>query len=273
MNFKNEKSSILNKKTDVDILASITRHLTGDLGAVTTNSVVDLKHHRKSPNPGVEATKPKFQLLTPNSQIFFKFGLTDNEICAELLAYHLGTLMNIDVAKTALALYKDVVGIASWGIGDFSEPDDTVSYSILDFVHLDGFIEMCLFDYLIMNEDRHAGNWCIQNFSVAPLFDHNVCFGGENSPIDPNSFMAKLTSPLDTGTDYNQLHDSILELLYQLEGGKVERFLSTLHGLGDASTEIDVLHKLYPKQYAIIKKLLNIRTEYMSRRVGELRGR
>lgn len=253
------------KNTDVDILS----YLLEDLESVDINSVVDLKYYRKSPNLGAEATKPKIQLVIPNGIVYFKFGLTDNEICAEILAYHLAILLNISVAKTALAWYKDTIGVASWSIGEYSEPDDSKSYSILDFLHLDGFFEMCIFDYLIMNEDRHAGNWCIQDSSVAPLFDHNVSFGGEQSPIDTDNFMMGLTSPLDTGVEYHQQHDKILALLYELDSHKVEEFLSLIHRLGDI--DIHILNELYPKQYKKISKLLRDRIEYMSRRIGELR--
>jgi len=249
----------------------VLQYLTEDIVNIDVNSILDLKHYRKSPNLGVEATKPKLQLITPEGQIYFKFNLTANEICAELLAYQLANLLNIKVAKTALAWYKDTVGIASWSIGEYSEPDDSKSYSVLDYLHFKGFFEMCLFDYLIMNEDRHAGNWCVQNDSVAPLFDHNVSFGGEQSPIDIDAFMVGLTSPLDTGIDYHQQHDKILALLFRLDAYKVERFLTLLHKL--EGIDIPILAELYPKQYTTIKKLLQTRIRYMSQRVGELRGR
>lgn len=244
-------------------------YLSIDLDEVTINSIVDLKHYRKSPNLGAKATDRILQLVTPKGQIYFKFGLTDNEMCAELLAYHLANSLDIKVAKTALAWYKDAIGIASWSIGEYSKPDNSKSYNVLDFLHFEGFVEMCLFDYLIMNVDRHAGNWCIQNNSVAPLFDHDYSFGGDEPPIDSDSdsFMVGLTSPFE----YRLQQDKILALLYKLDADKVEKFLSLVNELSD--TDMFVLSELYPKQYRAIKKLFQARIIYMSRRVGELRGR
>ena len=246
-------------------------HLTGDLENVTLNSVVDLKHYRKSPNVGADATKPKIQLITPSGPIYFKFGLTENEVCAEIISYYLATTLDIRAAKTALAWYKDSLGIASWSIGEYVEPDDDKSYSIPDFLHLDGFFEMCLFDYLVMNEDRHAGNWCIQNNSVAPLFDHNVCFGGEEIPIDYDNFMVKLTSPFDIGAEYHQQQDKILELLLELDKAKVKAFLAKVQKI--TSLELPALEKLFPKQFNLVSKLFRARVLYMTRKVAEYEHR
>ena len=68
---------------------------------------------------------------------------------------------------------------------------------------------------MIMNEDRHAGNWGIAAGKVAPLFDHNVCFGGESTPKDPHQFMHKLTSAFEAEEQYQNRHDQILEILCQ----------------------------------------------------------
>lgn len=271
MDNHNSESSIFTKNTSKVKTGTVLKFLSKDLEDVTVNSVVDLKHHRQSPNLGAEATKPKVQLITPNNIIYFKFGLTDNEICAELLAYHLAKQLEINATLTSLAWYKNTIGVASWSIGEYTEPDDSRSYSVTDYLHIKGFFEMCLFDYLIMNEDRHAGNWGIRDGEVAPLFDHNVSFGGEQSPVDKEIFMVGLTSPLDTGVEYHQQHDKILTLLYELDSAKVQKFLALLETVGEI--DLPALKELYPKQYGIIVKLLQARVLYMFRRVGEFRGR
>jgi len=161
------------------------------------DQILNLNEFRRSPSPGVGASRPKYQITTPEGEIYFKFQLTNNEICAEMVAYLLAKSLDIPAAKTCLAKYKEIIGIASYDIGIYEEPDDTVSYSIKDFLKIEGFVQMCLFDYLVMNEDRHAGNWGIFDNKVAPLFDHNQCFGGDAANygyFDMDHFMVAVSS-------------------------------------------------------------------------------
>ena len=140
--------------------------------------LLKLEQYRRSPNRGAGASRPKRSYTSPQGEIYFKFDITNNEMCAELFAYDLAKQLGIDIAVTKLANDGKVLGVASYDIGEYEEPSDLKSYSVKDFIMLDGFIEMCLFDYLIMNEDRHAGNWGIIEGRVAPLFDHNFALGG-----------------------------------------------------------------------------------------------
>jgi hypothetical protein len=232
------------------------------------DKVINLMPHRRSPSPGADATKPKYQLTTPSGNVYFKFGLTENEICAELMSYHIAGLLEIPVAKTAVALYKNSIGIASWDIGVYTEPDDSKSYAVRDFLHLEGFAEMCLFDYLTMNEDRHAGNWGFEGKKVAPLFDHNVCFGGETTPKDVTFFMQNLTSAFVAAEEYQNNQDVIFEFLSKTDPDKIKRFLNKAERLSELN--LDILNELYPETYKSAEKLYQSRKTYMLRKGREL---
>ena len=234
-------------------------------------SILDLGEYRRSPSPGVGASKPKYHIIMPEGSVYFKFGLTNNEICAEILAYQLASELNVAAAVTMAAKYKQEIGIASFDIGYYREPDDSVSYSIMDYLHITGFIQMCLFDYLVMNEDRHAGNWGIINNEVALLFDHNNCFGGEGGFKDADQFMLKVTSSFYTDNEYKQRHDMILQFLAEKYPEEVVKFLDKVNKLPDITN--NVLEGLMPEDHARIKQLLRERIAYMNRRVGEFVGR
>jgi hypothetical protein len=231
------------------------------------NKILDLGEYRRSPSPGACASKPKYHIVTPKGSIYFKFGLTNNEICAEILSCQIAAELDIAVAVTKAAKYKQEIGIASFDIGCYQEPDDSVSYSIKDYLGVNGFIQMCLFDYLIMNEDRHAGNWGIVNNEVALLFDHNNCFGGEDGFIDADQFMLKVTSSFYTDTEYKQRHDMILQFISEEYPKAVTEFIDKVNQLPELSN--GVLNGLMPDDYAQIKRLLEKRIEYMNQKVGE----
>ncbi len=178
-----------------------------------SGKMLDLKEYKISLSPGVSASRPKYQITTPSGEIYFKFKMTDNEIGAEIFSYYIAKALDIPVAITRLATYKNEIGIASYDVGYFTEPDDFESYSIKDYLNISGFIDMCLFDYLVMNEDRHAGNWGIIDNKIAPLFDHNNCFGGSEGFVDLDHFMTTVTSSFYVHTEYQQRHDMILQFL------------------------------------------------------------
>ena len=174
------------------------------------DGLLDLDQYRRSPNRGAGASRPKRNYTSPQGEIYFKFGITTNEICAELFAYDLAEQLDIDLAVTRLAKSNLDLGVASYDIGEYEEPSDEKSYSVKDFIAIDGFICMCLFDYLIMNEDRHAGNWGIINGRVAPLFDHNIAFGGDVIIKDIDEAMRTLNSPFYVDDENKSRHDTLL---------------------------------------------------------------
>ena len=129
---------------------------------------------------------------------------------------------------------------------------------------------MCLFDYIIMNEDRHAVNWGIVNNKVAPLFDHNNCFGGRDGFVDLEHFMVTVTSPFYVDTEYQQRHDMILEFLYKHYRQDVALFIQKigyLKPIHDAALEeydIQISNKL---NHVLFKRI-----DYMHRKVREFHG-
>jgi len=240
------------------------------LGVNGEEQILNLNEFRRSPSPGVEASRPKYQITTPGGEIYFKFQLTNNEICAEIIAYKLAENLNIPVARTCLSKYKENIGIASYDIGTYEEPDDTVSYSVKDFLEIEGFIQMCLFDYLIMNEDRHAGNWGISDNKVAPLFDHNQCFGGDATNygyFDADYFMVIVSSAFYVENESQNRHDDILRYLLQYNANAVKNFIDRLNNLPELRDSL--LEELYSEDFKRVKELYEKRVVYMKKKVGE----
>ena len=240
------------------------------LGVNGNEQILNLNEFRRSPSPGVEASRPKYQITTPEGEIYFKFQLTNNEICAEIIASRLAQNINIPAAKTCLSKYKEIIGIASYDVGVYEEPDDTVSYSIKDFLEIEGFIQMCLFDYLIMNEDRHAGNWGIINNKVAPLFDHNQCFGGDAANygyFDEDHFMIIVSSSFYVENESQNRHDDILKYLLRYNAGEVKDFIDRISELPELRDSL--LEELYYEDFKRVKELYEKRIAYMIKKVGE----
>ena len=236
--------------------------------------ILNLNEYRRSPSPGIEAGRPKYLITAPKGDIYFKFQLTNNEICAEILACQIANSLDIPAAKTCLSKYKESIGIASYDIGVYEEPDDSFSYSAKDFLGIEGFIQMCLFDYFVMNEDRHAGNWGIVNNSVAPLFDHNQCFGGDAANygyFDADHFMVTVSSVFYVETGSQNKHDEILKYLFEYRAAEVKDFTEKIKKLPELKNSL--LEELYAEDFTRVKKLYEKRILYMVKKVGVLIGR
>jgi len=239
-----------------------------------SGQILDLNEFRRSPSPGIEASRPKYHITTPEGEIYFKFQLTGNEICAEIISYQLAEQLNIPAAKTCLSQYKNNIGIASYDIGIYEEPDDSFSYSIKDYLKIDGFVRMCLFDYLIMNEDRHAGNWGIINNKVAPLFDHNQCFGGDAvnyGYFDADHFMVAVTSAFYVEDEATHKHDNILKYFFENNKDEASAFINKLVILPELDNP--VLEEFYSEDFKRLKKLYEKRIAYMIKKAGDFSGR
>lgn len=239
-------------------------------GSNGIEQILNLNEYRRSPSPGVEASRPKYQITTPEGEIYFKFQLTDNEICAEIIAAQLAEKLNIPAARTILSKYKENIGIASYDIGIYEEPNDTLSYSIKDFVSIEDFIQMCLFDYLIMNEDRHAGNWGILNNKVVPLFDHNQCFGGDAANygyFDADNFMLVVSSAFYVENESQHRHNDIINYLLRYHINEVKTFADKLDKLPELKNSL--LEELYSDAFKRVKLLYEKRVSYMKKKVGD----
>jgi hypothetical protein len=101
--------------------------------------MLDLDIYRWSQNRGAGASRPKRNYTSPQGEIYFKFDMTNNEICAELFSYDIAKRLGLDTAVTRLAKSGTVLGVASYDIGEYEEPTDDKSYSIKDYITIDGF--------------------------------------------------------------------------------------------------------------------------------------
>jgi len=234
---------------------------------VFVTELLELDQYRRSPNLGAGASRPKRVYTSSQGEIFFKFDISKNEICAELFAYALAKKLGIAVADTKLAIADNVLGIASYDIGEYEEPSDDYSYSVKDFLNIGGFVELCLFDYLIMNEDRHAGNWGIVKSKVAPLFDHNYAFGGDTVINDISNFMVKVTTQFYVTNENRQRHDAILLYFIKYHADDVKLFMRKIGKIGEVYDALWERH--FPEDCERLNKILQKRIEYMERKVDE----
>ncbi|MCL2603287.1 MAG: phosphatidylinositol 4-kinase [Defluviitaleaceae bacterium] len=239
--------------------------------SIPDETLLDLSHYRKSLNRGAGASRPKRVYTSPRGEVYFKFDLTNNEICAELFAYALAIQLDIPVAETKLARSDMLMGVASYDVGVYTEPQDKVSYSVKDFISLNGFVQMCLFDYLIMNEDRHAGNWGITDGCVASLFDHNYAFGGDEVINDIDYFMRRVTTPFYVTDENKQRHDTLLKYFVKYHNDEVNDFIQRLSSVTQIRNPLWEEH--FPQDCARLNVLLKSRIAYMTGKAGEYRAR
>jgi hypothetical protein len=100
--------------------------------------LLTLDNYRRSPNRGAGASRPKRNYTSPYGEIYFKFDITDNEICAELFSYNLAKQLDLNVAVTRLAIANGIKGVASYDNGGYSETNDKLSYSVKDHENISG---------------------------------------------------------------------------------------------------------------------------------------
>ena len=118
-----------------------------------------------------------------------------------------------------------------------------------------------------MNEDRHAGNWGEKENKIAPLFDHNLSFGGEIIIRDLPTLMKSVTSPFNVEGQYEQRHDDILKYLVNSHLEAVIFFTQKIKKLKPVQHEL--WQKYFPKDCERLNKILFERIEYMAQKVRE----
>lgn len=146
-------------------------------------------------------TREKKWLLSEKEEKWlFKEPKIEGEMYAEVVAYLLGTkIFNLEVPETYFAIFKGKKGVISKSFivddiqlieavdffgPEFNESDlkmYTIEQSLEVAKSFDDeatFIAMCIFDYIIANQDRHCQNWgVLQNIKdvdhkMAPFYDN-----------------------------------------------------------------------------------------------------
>lgn len=156
-------------------------------------------------------SRKKQWLKSENHLYLFKEPKDRGELYAEHLAYKIGIeLFDLNIPETNVAIRNGVEGILSKNFVDsdkvqFSEisdyfekrnpefdPENLFHYqldSCIEIVEelnlMEDFFNMCLFDSIIANQDRHCENWGILQSSsplapvtlFAPLYDNSPSLG------------------------------------------------------------------------------------------------
>ncbi|WP_348921415.1 HipA domain-containing protein [Enterococcus rotai] len=146
-------------------------------------------------------TREKKWLLSKEKEKWlFKEPKIEGEMYAEVVAYLLGTkIFNLEVPETHFAIFKGKKGVISKAFTidniqlieavDFFGPEfnesDLKMYTIeqslevaKSFDEEETFIAMCIFDYIIANQDRHCQNWGVllngkhSDQKMAPFYDN-----------------------------------------------------------------------------------------------------
>lgn len=149
-------------------------------------------------------TRVKNWLKHPTSEVYwlFKEPKSKGEMYAELASYKIGTdVFLLDIAEIELAICSGIEGtICKSFLGEENsslfeavdyfgaqfDENDLLMYTIESAIQIaknfgleKEFISMCIFDYLIANQDRHCGNWGFIETpnepdikKMAPLYDN-----------------------------------------------------------------------------------------------------
>lgn len=149
-------------------------------------------------------------------EYLLKFPKGQGEAYAEVVTYLLATnFFNVNVPETHFARENDCLGVLSKSFideknnteaiaamdffGHDFDPEDLYQYTIYkayeivdDFNLLADFYRMCIFDYIVANQDRHSENWeLLKNDEIstpyifAPIFDNGTALFGVYSYKDP----------------------------------------------------------------------------------------
>lgn len=229
-------------------------------------------------------TRMKYWLEEPSEQKIYLFKLPkiDGEIYAEILAANLAkNIYRLRVPETFLGIKDDNFGVLSKNFVNTEENerfDEIVDYFGADFdAHtLEGytvekayeiasehnilleFYEMCFFDSIIGNQDRHCENWGIlynsaNQGTMAPLYDNgsSLLNGITDEKINKmstdgnmlNAYVKRAESCF-TANDKNKLKvDEFLSILYELNPTLYSKVLPKFY-YPDYQAISDTIHQL-----------------------------
>lgn len=165
------------------------------------NNVKDVSLWKRQNDWTTGTREKKWLLYNDEVKYLFKEPKSFGEIYAEVAAYRIGTIIyKLTIPETYIAKRNDDYGVISRNFIDIQQNDtfaesvdffpegfdkfNLFDYKIEDalvFVGkyglLEDFFTMCIFDYMIANQDRHSENWGLifkenEEVCFAPLYDN-----------------------------------------------------------------------------------------------------
>lgn len=188
--------------------------------------VIDISKWEVLVDRNTTGSRTKYWVKNPSEEVFlFKLPKIEGELYAEIVAAMLADrLYGLKVPETHIALKQDEIGVLTKSfvdrkngerfeeVIDYYDPDfdkdDLLQYTLdksleisSKYGMIDSFYEMCVFDSIIGNQDRHCENWGIlydsdNNASFAPLYDNGSSLLNGLSE-DKVEEMLKKTSMID----------------------------------------------------------------------------
>lgn len=251
----------------------------------------------------------------------FKFkkdvGTTDH--ISECIAYEIAQLLDIPCAKFELGRYHGREGSISYSIIKKSsqnlveginfitllypeyDPEkfidvrterrysiEMVKKSIEEFVPIEGFLKMLMFDYLIGNSDRHQNNWAIliknDKMEWSPLYDNSssLCsyisedkiadyFGKDKNRW--NSLVDTKSKSLICCSEYDEKRPTHLEVIKYLKKNYYEETYDFAQKIVTIMTEervCDILETYSDKELSSDKKRLILK--YLMEKIKMLKA-
>ena len=225
--------------------------------------------------------REKSWMVNPNTdQVYlFKKPKTEGEMYAEVSAFKIGkNLFSLEIPYTEFAVFKEIFGTVSESFitdlkkyefreavdyyGDSFDAMNLQHYTIEKTIKIveklnikENFFDMCIFDYLIANQDRHSQNWGIITeiktgcTKFAPLYDNgsSLLNGIKDERLlmmskDSNMFKSYHNRATSIFTINNQRKPKHLVLIKFLSENDKELFLKSFSRFKDV--EYDTLYQV-----------------------------
>ena len=184
--------------------------------------IIDISNWTELEDREASGTREKAWYKNNGKTYLFKYVKSPGEAWAEKIASDVGNnIFHVPVAKYYIAKKDGVIGCLSENVVDSSKNEELYEISdlmcnihedfdsknlahynikrVLEIVEGNGilpfFYDMCLFDFIIVNQDRHCENWGIirinNSITPSPLYDNGSSLGNNLSEKDIQIYLGK----------------------------------------------------------------------------------